>query len=363
MRAKRKVAVILCIMVVILVGCGKEQANNQKLTEDLEVTTESKTTEVTTESPADLSSEETPQIDTSITEINKLEDYISVVNNDVAATKQLLDDSKNEAIETLGNTYDSFDANYGNITDWYTLAKTEEEAFYRRLVEYTTTYYKLVAVKIETDEYDAWSTALSDGYDIWNEAMEGMYDNWNASMEEIYDVWDERVSKEYDVDYSKAYEQWSNCYSDYSDTWSELYSLYLDNWSELYNDYLDVYQGFLTGNTDVDAMIKDNEEKQTDKPNETSATKEEEHSGNVSPDFKKTMDEYEAFFDSYVDFMKSYDINDPTMMTKYADFMSKYATTMSDLEKIDEESLSTADYAYYAEVMARINSKLLTVTY
>lgn len=86
-------------------------------------------------------------------------------------------------------------------------------------------------------------------------------------------------------------------------------------------------------------------------------------SSTVSPDFKKTMDEYEAFFDSYVDFMKSYDMNDPTMMTKYADFMSEYATTMSDLEKIDEESLSTADYAYYAEVMARINSKLLTVTY
>lgn len=83
----------------------------------------------------------------------------------------------------------------------------------------------------------------------------------------------------------------------------------------------------------------------------------------VSPDFKATMDEYEAFFNKYCDFMESYSQNpsDPMLLAEYASMMSQYSETMTALEAIDETSLSAADSAYFAEVQARINQRLLEV--
>ena len=73
------------------------------------------------------------------------------------------------------------------------------------------------------------------------------------------------------------------------------------------------------------------------------------------------MDSYEAFFDEYINFMKAMS-DDPanmTMLLKYTAMMTQYADTMEKLEAIDESRLSPADDAYYIEVMARIEVKML----
>ena len=75
------------------------------------------------------------------------------------------------------------------------------------------------------------------------------------------------------------------------------------------------------------------------------------------------MDEYEAFFDSYVEFMEKYTNADPadslSMMTDYAKYMQDYTEAMEALEKIeDDEDLSNEELVYYTEVMGRINTKL-----
>ena len=93
---------------------------------------------------------------------------------------------------------------------------------------------------------------------------------------------------------------------------------------------------------------------------------EETSADGVTPEFKAKMDSLEAFFDEYVDFMNTY-LNAASsgdvmgMLSKYMNFLSKYADAMSDLEDIDEVSLSAADYAYYIEVYSRITQKLLKV--
>ena len=81
----------------------------------------------------------------------------------------------------------------------------------------------------------------------------------------------------------------------------------------------------------------------------------------VTPEFKAVMDSYEAFFDEYCDFMKSMsdDPTDLSYLMEYADMMSLYADMMEKLDSIDEDSLSPADDAYYIEVTARIEVKLL----
>ena len=96
-------------------------------------------------------------------------------------------------------------------------------------------------------------------------------------------------------------------------------------------------------------------------PVEEPAEEEPSFSDGVTPEFKEAMDSYEAFFDEYCDFMQTMaeDPTDMTVLLRYADFMSQYADTMEKLDAIDETELSPADDAYYIEVMARINVKLL----
>lgn len=87
----------------------------------------------------------------------------------------------------------------------------------------------------------------------------------------------------------------------------------------------------------------------------------------VNSDFKKTMDSYEQFFNDYASFLEKYSKADGSedafaMLADYTTFMTKYAETMEALDSIDVEKLSTADYAYYVEVMARINKRLAEVS-
>lgn len=84
----------------------------------------------------------------------------------------------------------------------------------------------------------------------------------------------------------------------------------------------------------------------------------------VTPEFKELMDSYEKFFNEYVEFMKKYSDSDDTlgMMEEYTEYMKTYAETMEKLGEIDTDNLSAADYAYYVEVTARIQKKLLEVS-
>ena len=104
------------------------------------------------------------------------------------------------------------------------------------------------------------------------------------------------------------------------------------------------------------------ETEETEEPEkETTAEKKEKKSdGEVTPEFKETMDDYEAFMDDYVDFMKKYENSDNTasMMVDYGKMMAKYAEFTEKIDAIDEDELSDADYAYYMKVTGRVTEKL-----
>lgn len=84
----------------------------------------------------------------------------------------------------------------------------------------------------------------------------------------------------------------------------------------------------------------------------------------MRPEFKTAMDSYEKFMDEYVDFMKKYKANpgDMSLIMDYADYMSKYSDFVQDFEEWeDSEDMNTAEAAYYIDVQARVNKKLLEV--
>lgn len=84
----------------------------------------------------------------------------------------------------------------------------------------------------------------------------------------------------------------------------------------------------------------------------------------VTPDFKETMDSYEAFCDDYVKFMQDYSSGEMNVMDMLEDY-TKMLTDMSDwsykIEEIDTNNLSPADSAYYTLVTLRVSKKLLDV--
>ena len=94
----------------------------------------------------------------------------------------------------------------------------------------------------------------------------------------------------------------------------------------------------------------------------TEATEADEDDGDTSfEEFKKTMDDYEDFMDSYCELMEKYNDDPATFMDEYLEMNQTYLTVMEELDAIDEDELTDEEEAYYLEVMARINSKLLEV--
>ena len=86
----------------------------------------------------------------------------------------------------------------------------------------------------------------------------------------------------------------------------------------------------------------------------------------IGKDFKEAMDSYEEFFDEYIAFMKKFsesDGSDLGLLSEYSEYMSKYAEAMKELSEWEEKELNKAETAYYIEVQARINKKLLEVSY
>jgi len=81
----------------------------------------------------------------------------------------------------------------------------------------------------------------------------------------------------------------------------------------------------------------------------------------IDPDFKAFMDSYEEFWNEYVDFMVKYestDTADMEMLADYSSLMSKMAEYETKLEAYDTNEMTTAEFAYYNEVMARVYQKM-----
>ena len=115
---------------------------------------------------------------------------------------------------------------------------------------------------------------------------------------------------------------------------------------------------FLLEKIDSAPTDSDSPETDTPEPEETDGISD----GTIRPEFKQALDGYEKFFDDYVEFMKKYNKSNGTdlsLITEYADFMTKYADNLSKLDELEgDEDLTVAEAAYLAEVSARIIKKL-----
>ena len=113
----------------------------------------------------------------------------------------------------------------------------------------------------------------------------------------------------------------------------------------------------------IDIMIQIPKKENPTTSTEITTSKDKTTNEELSKDFKAAMDSYEKFMNEYVAFMEKYKANssDLSLLTDYADYMSKYAGFVEDFEKWEDEEMNTAETAYYIDVQARVSKKLLEV--
>ena len=107
------------------------------------------------------------------------------------------------------------------------------------------------------------------------------------------------------------------------------------------------------------------EDTESSEPSDTEDESSDSDSGLLSPEFKKTMDDYEAWFDHYCDVMKRYeeDSSNLELLSEMTDLLTEETKMLEEMENMDQSEMNNAELAYYIEVTARIEKKLLEVAY
>lgn len=97
---------------------------------------------------------------------------------------------------------------------------------------------------------------------------------------------------------------------------------------------------------------------------DTPAAPEAPASDGGTSDIHATMDAYEAFMDEYIAFMTKYrdEGNPVSMLADYTSMMARYAEMADKIDGMDESSMSADDWAYYLEVVNRVNQKLINAS-
>lgn len=322
-----------------------------------------------------------------IAEAGTPEEVLENMQGDFNDTAQKLYDEQTKMFSEVGDTFDQYMDHVQQVRDWYDLTVSETEALGERTLEASKTYFQKVIDTVDLSDDGAVSDAIDAYRDaIYDDAYDDYYDAiYEDAFDDAYDKYYDGVLKDaLDVeDYSTVSNAMSDEYKALSDARSDVYKAISDARSDIYGIASDAYSAQYSDELTMDEIFRDpvvNVEKDESSSSEQASADQGSASpgasvdteagsadsgaeNGVSPEFKQTMDSYEAFFNEYVDFMKAYQA-DPTsseMLFQYADMMSRYSEAMSALDSIDENSLSTADYAYYAEVNARILSKLAEV--
>lgn len=143
--------------------------------------------------------------------------------------------------------------------------------------------------------------------------------------------------------------------------------------SDKEEEFRDIPESQVTTEEKQDAPAeteKDEEPQPTPQPTPTTepvktSEPEKQQTGGIRPEFKKAMDDYEAFFDKYIEFMERYETASTTelmgLMTEYLEYMTEFTQAMEAMDAMEDEEMSTEEALYYAQVTTRISQKLMAV--
>lgn len=277
--------------------------------------------------------------------------------------------------------YDSYKLYKDEIPALYENVLTMQDELYDLTNEACREYYYRLVEELGTEDrmalYDGVEPVFDEVYDsILSDQFDEIYDDFFSAMFDQYydgilkDAYDDGVdySEWYDVR-SEAYEVWSDARSDFYDKWS-------DERSEVYEKWSDIRSEFYKGNFDVDEVMNkvnrysgesDAEkaaEQSSNENQDSTSTENAENTKLKNGNVKDTLNAYEAFIDEYVKFMQNYDESDDplAMMDDYLKMLEKYEKFQSEIDQMNEDNMTTEDWAYYIEVLTRCNQKIASLS-
>lgn len=385
---KKIFLIFTCIsMLLMMASCGGETGGNQK---DTPSTQTEDTTGVV--DPPEETTAGTPEdtgggdLGTSEYDKNDPDSILAALETALKSAGKTLESGAEALIRDIGESYDAYKEQQPSVEAFYTGAIENAEKLYADIGDMVVDYFRCVAAH-GLDEYKVWDRAMEDLYDVWDDGMEDYYDSWTDSFEDLYNKCGRIIEDEADdLQYNEYSDNWSKNYDAYSNAWSEMYDAYSDAWSDIYDRYSAVWSGFYDGKTDVDAILKEAVESGSQEGSMTPPTTEPspettppdtapeetappdtapEDTGappvdGIRPEFKKAMDEYEAFYREYVDFMKRYQESDYSlsMLSDYLSMLERLENAENALGNMREGEMSSEELKYYGEVTLRIAGML-----
>lgn len=202
----------------------------------------------------------------------------------------------------------------------------------------------------------------TDALNVRVELKEAMEDYVSAA-EEYINALEEYVENPTDSD---CYDAYMEAYNEYLEQSTQIISWASEDLTleelEYYAQMTDKVARIIDAESEIGESTEESAEESTEAPTEETT---EADSGLISPEFKKAMDSYEAFFAEYCDFMERYMENpaDLTLLADYTSYLSQYEEMMSALEDWEDEDMNAAEALYYTEVMARVTRMLAEVAY
>ncbi|WP_026507304.1 DUF6591 domain-containing protein [Butyrivibrio sp. MC2013] len=321
------------------------------------------------------------KFDTSLRPAESYEDIEDVVDAHVSECVQAL---KNEWTDLSSkiDTYDKYVENTDDIEDYYEHVEDASVEMLNMISNYGVLYAKLV-VDSDLSNKDKYLELDNFKYCIYEDACEYIKDDiYKDLLEDIKDYCYGGILGDIpeDVDYSDwsdarsdAYDWWSDArggiYEEWSDTRSDLYSFWGDVRSELYSGDIDkakkeitTFEGKIGGSKTINDTVNDEDVNSSDaEEHETSNTLESAASSDIRPEFKQAMDDYEDFYDEYIDFMKKYNENptDTKLLGEYFDMLTELEEMNESFSEWEDDDLNDAELEYYLDVNARVEKKML----
>lgn len=337
---------------------------------------------------SESASEEVPQRPD--TEANKLEEIQKTITDDFAAVTEKLTSQADTVIEAIGEDMDSYMKAREDIDAWAVLSQEESCTLYDRTLEYAVAYFKeLVAEGITGDSTEC-TKAIEQFQQDWEKQMSSYYESWDGKHREICEACEtalgvtdeENVPEEVESEWNKEVELEGA-------SWFQFDENYYTAWRGMNSFISEIKTAFAENDFDVDAILErsgdpvdpeelieeentteDDSQAVNDASNAENAASSDPATApdpdinvpreEVTPKVLSLLDEYEAFVDSYVAFMKKYrEGNNETMSDEYKSWMDQSFEMEEKLEELSESDLSPTDKLYMDEVLSRTAKKML----
>lgn len=341
--------------------------------------------------PKSLQNKESTSTD-KMANLNGLTEIEKAVLTDLESTVAALKAEYDKLVTNI-DAYDKYLKNADRVAEFYDRVNENAKLLCIRMREYSLDYAEAIMAfdNPNDDKYKDFKELYDCIYDdagseIYDEIYDGILDDiykdfYDGILEDAYDngiaydEWSNARSREYDWwsdTRSDVYDEWSDFRSDVYDFWSDMRSELWDDDIERANDKIKKFKEDIEKIKNKDKAVSTESKPETELATQSKeSTTSESNSGAASqlvegmrPEFKEAMDSYETFYNEYCDFMKKYADNptDITLLTKYAELVSKAAVMSEKFEAWKNDGLNNTELKYYLDVNNRITQKFLEVS-